>query len=1257
LRSRSGGWLVRLAGALRPHSRLVLLGVGGAVAAQLVAALAPLIQRHVIDTVIVARQGALAPWIALLLVAGAVRFGLGLLYRYTAGRASLEVQYDLRTAIFAHLQRLDFARHDELQTGQLVSRAISDLNLVQQLLGFLPLMVANVVFFVASLTIMLVISPPLAVVALTAAPLMLLVSLRLRRVVHPATWDSQQRAGVVAGVVDETVTGVRIVKGFGQEGRELRRLAAAADSLFGSRVRAIRLRARYQATLQALPALAQAGILALGGWLAIRGQLTLGTFLVSASYVVQLQAPTRLLANLFVVAQQGRASVERLFEVLDSTPAIVERPGAGRLDVPRGEIELAGVTFGYLRSEPVLDGFTLTVQPGETVALVGTAGSGKSTVAMLLPRFYDVQAGAIRIDGTDIRDVTLDSLRAQIGVVFEDSFLFSASVRANISYARPDATLDEVVAAARAAEAHGFIEALADGYDTVVGEQGLTLSGGQRQRVALARALMTDPRILLLDDATSSVDTRIEEEIHATLRRLLVGRTTILVARRRSTLRLADRICLVEDGRVADAGTHEDLMGRSLAYRLLLTGPEALDGSEAPAAEPRTEPLAEPVAGQVDGVTRSLWQRDGDVDPVVAMEAAGRLHRPAAASGGGPGNWALALEPTPQLRARIATLPPVVDRPDTGVEDALAAGEGFSPVRFLRRWGWQLALGLLLVGLDSVATAAGPSLIRLGIDEGVLRGLFWVVLAASAAYLVITVLDWADTIAMTFLTGRTGERVLYALRLRIFAHLQRLSLSYYDRELGGRIMTRMTSDVEALSQLLQTGLVTALASLVTCASIAVALLLLEPRLGIATLTVVVPLLAGTAIFRRYSRRAYSDSRERVAIVNADFQEGVAGVRVAQAFVREGRNDDRFATLSRGYLRARLRAQLAFATYFPFVALLSDMGTAIVLTVGAVLVARGSLTEGVLIAFLLYLGLFFSPIQQLSQVLDSYQQAAVALSRIRELLAIPTDTPQARDPVDPPARLRGEVELRGVRFAYPGVGTEALRGVDLRIEPGETVAFVGETGAGKSTVLKLVARYYDVTGGALLVDGVDVRRYDLAGYRSHLGVVPQEPFLFAGTIRDNIAYGRPGASDAEVEAAARAVGAHAVITRLPGGYLHVVGERGRTLSIGQRQLLALARALLVDPDVLLLDEATSNLDLATEARVAAAMGVAARGRTTLLVAHRLPTAARAHRVAVVDAGRLVEVGPHAKLLAAGGAYARLWQAYEHGQEASSSPLVG
>ena len=1229
------GWLRRLGVALRPHQAWVLAGLIAAVLAQLTNALTPLLQRQAIDGVIVGHHGSLAPWLILMLVAGVARFLLSLTFRYAGGALSFKVQYDFRTAIFGHLQRLDFARHDELQTGQVVGRAITDLNAVQQMLGFMPNMLSQAVFFVSALVIMVVLSPPLALVALVAAPLMFLVASRLRDLIHPATWDSSQKAGVVAGVVDEAVTGVRIVKGFGQEERELQRLAGAARGLYASRVRALRLRSRFTATLQALPSLAQVGVLALGGWLAIHHQLTLGTFLVTASYVTQLQAPTRLLANAFIVGQMGRASVERLFELLDSTPDVRERPAAIALPQPAGEISFDGVSFGYLRSEPVLRDFTLRVRPGETVALVGTPGSGKSTVAMLLPRFYDVQEGAITIGGTDVRDATLASLRAAIGVVFEDSFLFSDSVRANIAYGKPDAGLEEIVAAARAAEADAFIRALPHGYDTVVGEQGLTLSGGQRQRVALARALITDPRILLLDDATSAVDARVEREIQATLRRLLRGRTTILIARRRSTLHLADRICVVDQGRIVDEGSHGELLARSELYRELLAGPDDL-----PAA-----------ADAASGLTPELWQREEEVGLEEAMRAAGRLtvpERTAAgrAGMGGPGSWALGLDASPELMAKIDRLPPALDEPDMPVERAAAEMPGrWSFLRFLGPWRWQLGVGLFLVAFDSAAQLAGPSIIRIGIDAGVVRGAFEIVLAAAGAFLLVALLDWLDNVTQLFVTGRTAERILYALRVRIFSHLQRLSLSFYEQEMAGRIMTRMTSDVEALTNLMQTGLVTALTSIVTCAGVAAVMLVLEPRLGLAALTVAIPLAIGGGIFRSYSRRAYAEARERIAIVNADLQERVSGVRVTQAFSRERRNDDRFAALSRSFMQARLRTQAAIAVFFPFIQLMSDLATVIVLLAGAALIAEHSLTVGVLIAFLLYLGIFFTPIQQLSMVLDSYQQAAVALSRIRDLLLRPTDVPPAAKPLPVPARLRGAISFRGVRFAYPGQPDEALRGIDLEVAPRETVAFVGETGAGKSTLVKLVARYYDVTAGRLLVDGVDVRDYDLAAYRSRLGVVPQEPFLFAGTIRDNIAYGRPAASDAEVEAAARAVGAHALVASLPGGYLHLVGERGRTLSLGQRQLLALARAQLVDPDILLLDEATANLDLATEARVTAAMGVAARGRTTLLIAHRLPTAARADRIVVVDQGRIVETGSHAELVAREGVYANLWRTYE------------
>jgi ATP-binding cassette subfamily B protein len=372
-------------------------------------------------------------------------------------------------------------------------------------------------------------------------------------------------------------------------------------------------------------------------------------------------------------------------------------------------------------------------------------------------------------------------------------------------------------------------------------------------------------------------------------------------------------------------------------------------------------------------------------------------------------------------------------------------------------------------------------------------------------------------------------------------------------------------------------------------------------------------------------------------------------------VRERRNENQFRQVAGSYLDARIRAQRLVALYFPFVEFLSEIADAVVLGVGSVLIAHGSLTTGGLIAFVLFADLLFSPIQQLSQVFDSYQQARASIEKINELMQIETLTPVLDNP-EPVGAVRGEIRLVDVHFAYPGVAGEALKGVTLSIAPKETVALVGETGAGKSTVMKLVARFYDPTHGAVVVDGHDLRCVDLGQFRRQLGYVPQEAFLFSGSIRDNIAYGRSEASDAEVEGAARAVGAHDFIAGLDGGYRHVVAERGRSLSAGQRQLIALARAQLVDPAILLLDEATSNLDLGTEAKVSRAMGVVAQGRTTILIAHRLQTARSAQRIVVLDDGRVVEEGTHDQLVARAGRYAAMWRSFAMGDEGRGDPAA-
>jgi ATP-binding cassette subfamily B protein len=1252
------GWVRRLWGYIIVHRRNLYIALFGSLVGSVAQAIVPLVERQIVDNVIVAHTSALAPWLIVLVALGVVTFGASYLRRYRGGRLALDVQYDLRNAMHEHLQRLDFANLDRMPTGQLVSRANSDTTLVQGLLSFFPIMSGNVLLMIASLGVMLYLSPLLAIVSLLVAPSLLFISYRMRWRVFPATWDGQQREGDVAQIVDEDVNGVRIVKAFGRERRELERMVGATGALYGSQMRAVRLQSRYQPLMEAIPSLGQVAVLALGGYLALRHEISLGTFLAFSTYIAQLVAPARMLAGILTIGQQARAGIDRIFQLLDLPPAIADPPDAAVLDDIAGDVVFDAVSFSYDsaaddEAPATLRDFSLHLHPGETLALVGPSGSGKSTAAMLVPRFYDATQGSVRIDGHDVRDVALASVRRQIGVVFEESFLFSESVRYNIAYGRPDASAAQVEAAASAAQAHEFILELPDGYDTVVGERGLSLSGGQRQRVALARALLTDPRILILDDATSAIDAKIEEGIHAALRTIMKGRTTLLIAHRVSTLRLSDRVAIVENGTVTEIGPHDDLMRTSPRYRELLAG---LEEEGSPPVGDRIEALA-----AIAGTTASAWVRaagasaDGDAGrtaPPIGPPSIGP-----GLGGGAGGGWRLNLAPTPELLARVDALPPIRDSAKVDLDTETAHRAQFSLGSLLREYRVPLGLGTVLVVLDALATLAGPVLVKIGIDNGVSTGSRATLFVASAVYLAVTLADLVDEIGETFVTGRTAQRIMLSLRLRIWAHLQRLSLDYYEREMAGRIMTRMTTDVDQFESLLENGLLSALVSMVTFVGVGAALLLIDVRLALPTLTVVIPLVAGTVVFRRRAARTYERARDRIAVVNADFQESLSGVRESQAFVHEQASIARFRGFGLDYLQARLAAQRLVATYFPFVALLADIADAIVLGVGAGLVASGHVTAGAVIAFVLYVDMFFSPIQQLSQVFDAWQQTRVSVRRIAELMSYDTLTPVAAAPVEP-GRLRGDIRFEDVHFGYPtglnrpgappgaaSVPREALRGVDLHIAPGETVALVGETGAGKSTVMKLLARFYDPTGGRVFVDGHALTEYDLLGYRRQLGYVPQESFLFTGTIRDNIAYGRHDATDAEVEAAARAVGAHDFVAELPGGYLQQISERGRSLSSGQRQLIALARAELVDPAILLLDEATANVDLATEARVTAAMHRVTHGRTTILIAHRLQTARAADRIVVMAGGRVTEVGSHDELLARDGRYATMWQAFE------------
>ncbi len=1194
----------------------------------------PLVVKEVLDNRSFRTTG-----VILIVALAVLRSWVIYLRRWHAGQCSAGTEAVLRTSIHDHLQTLDPITHDSLAQGQVVSRANADVGQIGGLLAFGPLLSSNVVQLVFTVPLLLSLSWKLTLIAAAMVPPLLLLGSKLRSWTFPANLDALAKVGDLTTIAEESISGVRVVKGFGQERRQLRRFEASARSLFGSRTRSIRLQARWSPLLQVVPSLAAVTTLALGGRWVINGEITIGTLVAVFTYLAQLAGPVRLAAVIILASQQARAGAERIFELLDYAPAIADapdavdlRPGGG------GRVELRHVTVAYPGGQKALDDVSLTVEPGERVALIGASGSGKSTVALAVARFVEPMSGGVFVNDHDVRTVTLDSLRARVGVVFEDAFLFSASVRENLAYGRPDATHEEVVAAAVAAQADEFIRALPHGYDTVVGEQGLTLSGGQRQRMALARALLASPEVLVLDDATSALDTQTEQALHDALEPLMVGRTVIVVAHRRSSLALAERIVVMQQGTVVDTGTHEELVARCRTYRELLAIDD-LDAAEV-AAAPRP-------------IETAATSKGGNARKSVAPAAFASV-MPAGPPGMGPGpgsggpmggGFAIA---TPQALARMASLPEPKDYPNVTPGELLASAMQ-RPPKYSVKWlirpeARRLSLAFALVVIDTLLGLSGPLFIQRGIDLGVERKSVAALNAACLAYLGAVGLGLIVVRLHTVMVGLAGERLLYSLRVRIFGQLQRLSLDFYERELSGRLLTRITSDVDALANFLQQGLLSLLINGLTLVGVSAVLVVKDPVLGLVSLAGMPILIAATLWFRRGSQKAYTLSRDRLSTMNAGLAESFSGVRVVQASGRQDRNTSDFAEMVDSYRVARLQGQRLTSIYFPIIEFVGICTTGLVLWVGTARADRGLISAGALAAFVLYLNQLFSPIQQLSTIFDTWQQAGAANRKVAEVLAIETGTPRAEYPVAiPPHDQLRRIEFSDVSFAYAGASNEAIRSLSLVIEPGETVAVVGETGAGKSTLLKLIARYYDPTSGVVAAGSHDLRTYDLDEYRAALGVVPQEPVLFSGSIAENIAYGRPDATRREVEEAARIVGAGQMIDELPDGFDTAVAARGRTLSAGQRQLIALARAYLVDPVILLLDEATAQLDLSTEARVQAAMGLLSQGRTTVVVAHRLETARRADRVLVMSDGRVVEQGSHDELVRLQGVYAKLWDA--------------
>ena len=560
---------LRLLGFLRDYKRGVWSsGVLAAAAISMTVAI-PALTGAAINAVDRGDRDRLRLLAILIAGAGVVRLGLTVTRRLVAGRVSLGVELDLRNRLYEHLLALELGFFDRQQTGQLMSRATVDLQSVRFFLGYGLVLISQAALTLAFAAVaMIVIDPLLALIALSPMPLLVWIAQRYGRRARPALQEVQQRIAELTADVDENVGGVRVVKAFAREERQLTRFTGSVTRVFVQSMISTRLRAFYNPFIGFLPQIGLALLLLLGGRAVVAGSLSLGEFTAFYTYLLALLGPVRTLGVLLGMAQRATASGGRIFELLDREPRIVAVPGAGPLPPGGGRVELRGASLTYEgAAEPALEDVTLTVEGGTTIALVGATGSGKTTLVQLVARLYDATAGEVLVDGVDVRSVDPRALHREIAVVTDDAFLFSASVHDNIAYARETATREEVVAAARRAQAHEFIESLPDGYDTRVGERGLTLSGGQRQRIAITRALLADPRILVLDDATSSVDASTEQQIKRGLQEVMAGRTTFVIAHRLSTIALADEIAVLENGRLLDHGTHEQLLERSAFYR------------------------------------------------------------------------------------------------------------------------------------------------------------------------------------------------------------------------------------------------------------------------------------------------------------------------------------------------------------------------------------------------------------------------------------------------------------------------------------------------------------------------------------------------------------------------------------------------------------------------------------------------------------------------------------------------------------------
>jgi ATP-binding cassette, subfamily B, bacterial len=1139
--------------------------------------------KNLVDKGVVARTAKIGPLAIKLVFLAALTAILQGLLGQAISRVIYQLEFELRVWLHERLQSLDPRSLDAVAQGQMITRAMTDLQLMEAFILLIPYLIGYTLVLAVLAAYLVTQNAVLTLVAVLAIPLNVFLIFGMRRRMWGYSWVSLQKRAEVTTVIDETVRGIRVVKAFGREAERREQLRDKAGEAYGVFVGRNRYFARYEFMLNAVPILLNAAIIFFAGRLIASNVLTIGVFLVFIRYSIGFNQFARSFSDMANIWQFAKAATGRILDLITFVGTAPEAPEeqAGtvvELPSPTTGLQIDGVKVAF-GERVILDDVSASVGPGQLVVVLGGPRSGKSTLAALVSGTLSPRQGQVRLEGVDIGDLDVSIRHSSVRVGSEEPFLFGRTVRENLQMGAlgggREVTDEELYRALHAAGADTVVSELPGGLDAILGDRGLTLSGGQRQRMGLARALVCPPRVLVLDEALSAVNPSLELDILQRIRTYAPGMSLLCLTRREVLAAAADHV-----------------------VRLPPAPPGANDEAPSPAV----------TAGSLAPAELALF----DI---------------------------------------IAKMPPDTDRPALSEAMSNNSDEPPSVAAFVRPFKWLMLMSSVALLAYIVFTLLPNGLLQSALDDAKKHHSFDVSDKVALAVFVMGIgaqlLYWW----LRLVRVKVQQAVLYLLRRRVLHRLTRLGVDFYDRELPGQVASRVVFDLDRIADFLDEGPYRIVSSVALLVLAVFAMMFFNVSVALIGAIFVPITIALSVGFLPFADKAYGRARDALGSTVSRLQEDFAGRHAVHAFQTETFAQREFWTLARRLRTAQRTSTILQNSYEAAIRFVIEAAGAFVLWRSGNLAVAGVVSLGGLVVLRQYIDQALVPIPEATLQFRYYLMARASIETLRQPFHAGIHPPERDDAIECPM-LAGDIALQDVDFVYPGTDRRVLNDISLELAPGQVLALVGPTGAGKSSIAKLIGRIYDPDSGRVLIDGTDVRDFDLWSYRRRLGVVPQDAFCFSGTVASNIRYGRPNATDEEVKAAARAVGAADALSVDFGGLDVAVEEEGRNLTTAQRQLVALSRAWITKPDILVLDEATSSLDDALEAEIVRA--VSKLGVTTVVVTHRLSIAHRADVIAVVDKGTIVERGTHMELLAAGGVYAGLWAA---GGELTDAQLTG